>query len=74
MFTIGFPPVLDAWSDFEKCKSNIFLIRKVMNLKISFQQIQPFIYGIYIYLALKYGNIKVNLYLKRNGASRVVAI
>jgi hypothetical protein len=37
----------------EECKSNLFPIVKIVDRKIPFQQIQPFIYNIYIYQSFK---------------------
>ena len=42
-----------------------------MDQKIPFQQIQPSIYDVCIYLAFKYINIKFYLYLEGSGTSRV---
>ena len=71
--TLGFAPVLDMGGYFQEWKSNLFLVGKVMNWKISFQQNWTFIYDIFIYLTFKYGNVKFELYLQRSGTS-VVAV
>ena len=57
--TVGFPPVFDMGGDFEECKNNIFSVREIMDQEIPFQKILPSIYGIFIYLAFKYRNVKV---------------
>ena len=71
LLTVGFPPVFDMGGIFEECKNNIFSIEEIMDQEIPFQQIQPSIYSVCIYLALKYNNVKVDLYLERSEASRV---
>ena len=71
LFTVGFPPIFDMGDSFGECKGNIFLIREIMDRKIPFQKIQPSIYNVCIYLALKYGNVKVYVYLEMSGTSRV---
>ena len=43
-----------------------------MEQEIPFQKIQPYIYDVYIYLAFKYRNVKVYLYLEGSGASKVI--
>lgn len=42
-----------------------------MNWKISFHQIEPFIYDICIYLTFKYRDVKVKLYLEGGGGFEV---
>jgi hypothetical protein len=46
-------PVLNMGDDLEECKSNLFPIGKIVDRKIPFEKIQPFIYNIYIYQSLK---------------------
>jgi hypothetical protein len=48
LLRVSVPPVLNMGGDLE-CKSNIFPIEKIMHRKISFEEIQPFIYNIRIY-------------------------
>jgi hypothetical protein len=43
------PPVFNMGNDLEECKSDIFPIKKIVDQKRSFKQIQPFIYNICIY-------------------------
>jgi hypothetical protein len=43
---VSIPPVLNMGDDLEECKSNIFPVRKIMDKKIPFDQIQSFIYMI----------------------------
>ena len=71
LLTVGFPLVFDMGGGFKECKNNLFSVREIIDQEIPFQQIQPSIYGVYIYLAFKYGNIKFYLYLEGSGASRV---
>ena len=71
LLTVGFPPVFDMGGVFEECKINILSVKEIMDQKIPFQKIQPSIYGVCIYLAFKYRNVEVELYLERSGASRV---
>ena len=73
LLTVGFPRIFDMGGGIEECKNNIFLVREIMDREITFQQIQPSIYGVCIYLAFKYMNVKVYLYLEGSGASRVDA-
>jgi hypothetical protein len=47
-------PVLNMGDGLEECKSNIFPIEKIMDQKIFFKQIQPFIYNIRIYQSFKF--------------------
>ena len=49
LLKVSIPPVLNMWDDLEECKSNIFPIGKIVDRKISFKQIQSFIYNICIY-------------------------
>ena len=58
LLKVGFPPVFDMGSDFDECKNNLFSVGEIMDPEIPFQQIQPYIYSVYIYLAFKYRNFK----------------
>jgi len=40
-------------NDLEECKSDLFPIGKIVDRKISFEQLQPFIYNIHIYQSFK---------------------
>jgi hypothetical protein len=51
--TVSFPPILNMGDKLKCLKSNIFSIEKVMDRKITFYNIKPFIYNICIYLAFK---------------------
>jgi hypothetical protein len=46
LLRLSVPPVLNMGDDLEECKSNFFPIRKIMDRKIPFEHIQPFIYNI----------------------------
>ena len=70
--TVGFPPILDMGGEFEEHKSNHFSVGEIIDQEIPFDKIQPYIYDVCIYLAFKYRNAKVYLYLEGSGASRVV--
>ena len=72
LLIVGFPPVFDIGHNFEEWKSNIFLVREIIDRDIPFQIIQQSIYSVCIYISFKYMNVKVDLYLERSGASRVV--
>jgi hypothetical protein len=50
---VSIPPVLNMADELEERKSNIFLVEKIMDRKIPFEQIQPFTYDIRIYQSLK---------------------
>jgi hypothetical protein len=43
LLRISIPRVLNMGEDLEECKSNIFPIGKIVDQKISFEQIHPFI-------------------------------
>ena len=62
-----FPPIFDMGNDFEERKSNLFSIRKFMDIKIPFQQIQPLVYNICVYLNFNYRNTEVYIYLEGGG-------
>jgi hypothetical protein len=49
LLKVSIPLVLNMGDGLEECKSNIFPIGKIVDQKIPFEQIQPFIYNIYIY-------------------------
>jgi hypothetical protein len=53
LLRVSIPPVLNMGDDLEECKSNIFPIEKIVDRKIPFKQIQPFIYNICIYQSFK---------------------
>jgi hypothetical protein len=49
LLRVCIPLVLNMGDGLEECKSNIFPIRKIVDKKIPFEQIQPFIYNIHIF-------------------------
>jgi hypothetical protein len=53
LLKVSIPPILNMGDDLEECKSNIFPIRKIVDRKTLFDQIQPFIYIIRIYQSFK---------------------
>jgi hypothetical protein len=53
LLRVRIPLVLNMGDDLEECKSNLFPIEKIMDRKIPFEQIQPFIYNIRIYHSFK---------------------
>jgi hypothetical protein len=53
LLRVSVPPVINIGDDLEECKSNPFPTVKIMNRKIPFEQIQPFIYNIHIYQSFK---------------------
>jgi hypothetical protein len=61
---VSVPTILNMGGGLEKCKSNLFPIGKIVDQKILFEQIQPFIHNIYIYQSFKKWNIKIYLYLE----------
>lgn len=50
---VSVPLVLNIGDGLEEWKSNIFHIEKIMDRKIPFEHIQPFIYNIRIYQSFK---------------------
>jgi hypothetical protein len=46
-------PFLNLGDDLEECKGNILPIEKIVDRKITFEQIQPFFYNIHIYQSFK---------------------
>jgi len=53
LLRVSILPVLNMGDDLEELKSNIFPIEKIVDRKIPFKQIQPFIYNIRIYQSFK---------------------
>jgi hypothetical protein len=53
LLRVSIPPVFNMGNGLEECKSDIFPIEKIVDKKISFDQIQPFIYNICIYQSFK---------------------
>jgi hypothetical protein len=53
LLRVSIPPVLNMGDGLEECKSNIFPIGKIVDLKIPFEKIHPFIYMICIYQSFK---------------------
>jgi hypothetical protein len=49
LLRVRIPLVLNTGDGLEECKSNLFPIGKILDQKIAFEQIQPFIYSIHIY-------------------------
>jgi hypothetical protein len=43
LLRVSIPPILNMRDDFDKCKSNIFPIEKIVDRRIPFKKIQPFI-------------------------------
>ena len=43
LLRVSIPPVFNMGNDLEECKSDLFPIRKIVDRKIPFEQIQPFI-------------------------------
>jgi hypothetical protein len=60
---VSIPPILDMGYDLEDYKSNFFPIGKILDRKIPFEHIQPFIYSICIDLSflqiMEYKNLLV---------------
>jgi hypothetical protein len=50
---VSIPSVFNTGNGLEECKSDIFPIKRIVDLKISFEKIQPFIYKIHIYQSFK---------------------
>jgi hypothetical protein len=53
LLRLSIPPVLNLGDGLKEGKSNIFLVRKIVDREIPFEQIQPFIYSICIYQYFK---------------------
>jgi hypothetical protein len=53
LLRVSIPPVFNMGNNLEDCKNDLFLVTKIVHRKIPFEQIQPFIYSIYIYQSFK---------------------
>jgi hypothetical protein len=53
LVTVSTPPVLNMGNSLEEGKSNVFRVEKILDRKIPFEHIQPFIYDIRIYQCFK---------------------
>jgi hypothetical protein len=53
LLRVSIPPIFNMGDDLEECKSNIFHLKKIVDRKITFKQIQQFIYNICIYQSFK---------------------
>jgi hypothetical protein len=49
LLRVSIPLVFNMGNDLEECKSDLFPIGKIVDGKITFEQIQPFVYNICIY-------------------------
>ena len=43
LLTVSFPPILNMGDNLKECKGDLFSIEKIMDRKIPFKEIQPFI-------------------------------
>jgi hypothetical protein len=53
LLRVSIPPILNMGDGLAECKSNLFPVGKIVDRKIPFEQIQPFIYSIRIYQSFK---------------------
>jgi hypothetical protein len=64
LLRVSIPPILNMGDDLGECQSNLFPIGNIVDRKIPFEQIHPFIYNIRIYQSLNNGISKFTCTLK----------